>query len=404
MTAARTHLGDSHNFGRRVTLRDGRVAKPRTVLWEWLVLSAESPLRRLLGDAAEHDGLGRDAFDFLPDLAFSGVDTRDAGEVEHVTLDPLPDLAPNDRRSLARVLGHAIALFSWLGVADLHWENLVLGANRDGRVVFAPLDVEMILADLSLPTETKLLPDADPEYAEVCRHACGVRRALPWLGKPIEPGDLLAMAAAYRGTLVFLDRRAGAIADAIASVPAVREAPIRLLLRGTDEYARAKTHPLWPPLLDAEVEQLDRGDVPYFFRLYERPGIHWYEDPSLERIATLPLEGDVPQLEPLLSLSRGLKSKSRKKLREEGLFTVIGAFDHPSFTGRHESDDLEATFTKRNLTLKLGKHDEITARRDMRDFVGSVYLPCTCGEVRSVFVPPVTRCDAKARASARRQP
>jgi hypothetical protein len=26
--------------------------------------------------------------------------------------------------------------------------------------VFAPLDIEMILADLSLPTETKLLPDA----------------------------------------------------------------------------------------------------------------------------------------------------------------------------------------------------------------------------------------------------
>ncbi len=402
MTAVPRHLGDSHNFGRRVTLRDGRVAKPRTVLWEWLVLSVESPLRRLLADAAEHGGLGRDAFDFLPDLAFSAVGSRDAGEVEQVTLDPLPDLAPSERRSLARVVGRFVALFSWLGVADLHWENLVLGAGRDGRVILAPLDVEMLFADLSLPTETKLLPDADPEYAEVCRHACGARRVLPWLGKPIEPADLLAMVASYRGALAFLDEHAGAIADAIAGVPGVREAPIRLLLRGTDEYARAKTHPLWPPLLDAEIEQLDRGDVPYFFRLYGQPGIHWYADPSLERVATLPLEGDVPQLEPLLSLSRGLKSKSRKKLRDEGLFTVIGAFDHPSFGGRHEADGVEATFTKRNVALKLGKRDELTARRDMRDFVGSVYLPCRCGEVRSPFVPPVTSCDAKLRASPRR--
>src|SRR6185295_20229606 len=98
---------------------------------------------------------------------------------------------------------------SWLGVSDLHWENLVLGQGR-GRVVFAPLDVEMILADLSAPTQTKLLPDADPEYAAICRHASGVRRVLPYLGKPVAAGDLLAMAGAYRAMLVFLDRHARA--------------------------------------------------------------------------------------------------------------------------------------------------------------------------------------------------
>jgi hypothetical protein len=282
-------------------------------------------------------------------------------------------------------------------VADLHWENLVLGVDNRGRVVFAPLDIEMILADLSLPTETKLLPDADPEYAAVCRHAAGVRRVLPYLGKPVDPADLVVMASAYLGTLAFLDRHARAIAAVFAGLPELGEMPIRVCLRGTEEYVRARPEALWPPLLDAETEQLARGDIPYFFRLYGRPGIHWFGNRELTRIERLPLEGDVPQLDPALDVSRGFRSPSRKKLREDGLFTLLGAFDHPSFAGKHESDGLEVTFRRRSLVVKLPGGEELESRRDLRSFVGSVYLPCRCGEVFSVFVPEVTACEGAAR-------
>ncbi len=394
----RPHLGDSHNFGRRVTVGERSVAKPRTLLWEWLLLSAESPLRRLLDEAAERDGLGREAFGFLPDLQFQGARAPGGGEVERVELAPLPTCQGDERRALARVVGRAIALSSWLGLSDLHWENLVLGVGARGQVVFAPLDVELILAELSLPTETKLLPDADPEYAAICRHACGVRRALPYLGKPIEPIDLLAMAATYRATLAFLDRHARAIADVFAGLPGLRETPIRVCLRGTDEYVRARSRlaePLWPPLLEAEEEQLDRGDIPYFFRLYGRRGIHYFGDAALAELRTLPLAGDVPQLDPMLQLSRGLRAPSRKRLREEGLFTLLGAFDHRSITGRHASDGLEVSFGPRALIVKLPGGEELHSRRELGGFVGSVYLPCRCGEVRAVFVPPVTACEAE---------
>jgi hypothetical protein len=271
----------------------------------------------------------------------------------------------------------------------------VLGIHERGRVVFAPLDVEMILADLSLPTETKLLPDADPEYAAICRHACGVRRVLPYLGKPVDPADLLAMAAAYHETLAFLDRHATSIAYIFAGLPGLQETPIRVCLRGTEEYVRARSEPLWPPLLDAEAEQLARGDIPYFFRLYGRPGIHYYGDRTLGQLKRIPLNGDVPQLDPILKLSRGLRSPTRAKLREEGLFTLLGAFDHASFTGKHKSHDLEVTFGARSIVIKLPTGGELHSRRDLSAFVGSVYLPCRCGEVRAVFVPPVTVCEAE---------
>jgi hypothetical protein len=217
---------------------------------------------------------------------------------------------------------------------------------------------------------------------------------LPYLGKPVGAADVLAMAGAYHATLAFFDRHARRIAEVFARLPRLRDSPIRVCLRGTDEYVRARTEPPWPPLLDAEAEQLARGDIPYFFRLYGQPGIRYYGDRTLHQIKRIPLKGDVPHLESLLAISRGFRSPSRKTLREDGLFTLLGAFDHPSLTGRHRSDDLEVRFGARTLVVKLPSGEELQSARDLRAFVGSVYLPCRCGEVRAVFVPKVTRCEA----------
>jgi hypothetical protein len=85
----------------------------------------------------------------------------------------------------------------------------------------------------------------------------------------------------------------------------------------------------------------------------------------------------------------------RKKLKEDGLFTVLGAFDDRSNAGRHEGDDLAVTFKAKTLVVKPRKGDELETRRDLSAFVGSVYLPCSCGEVRTPFVPSVTVCDAR---------
>lgn len=399
MAPSRAALGDSHNFGRRVSFVAGRVVKPRAVLWEWALLGRDSPIRALLDELAEREGAGG-LFSFLPSLRFfpSRDSAAGGGEVERVTLEPWPFRSSARRLELAEIVGRLLALSSWLGLSDLHWENLVLGVDRHERTVFGPLDIEMIFAVLSLPTETKLLPDPDPEYAQVCRHASGVRRALPYLGKPIQAEHLVALASAYRRVLELLDRHASAIARAFLALPGLHETPIRICLRGTDDYVRARSEPLWPPLLPAEVEQLERGDIPYFFRFYDRPGIRYYADDTLQRVAQLPSRGDVPKLDPILSLARGLRSPARQKLRNEGLFAVLGAFDAKSLRGTHEHGGLSLTFKARSLVVKLPNGDEMEApRAALRALVASVYLPCTCGEVRSVFVPAVTRCQAPHR-------
>ncbi len=390
---ARAHAGDSHNFGRHVTIGETLVHKPRTLLWEWLMLGEGSPLRAHLRGLVADDPAEHGAFELLPELRFSSPTAREGGTVERLVLSPLPQLSVGQRRELAIVVGRAVAMWSWFGLSDLHWENLALGLDANGRMVFAPLDVEIVFDDLALPTATKLLPEADPEYAAMNRHACGVRRVLPFLGKPVDVADLVAMADAYRRMLVLLDRHAASIAEVLTNVAGLREAPIRVLLRGTGDYVQARSRKVWPPLLAEEAKQLARGDIPYFFRLYGRAGIHYFVEPTLERVERLPMKGDVPQLEPLLRLSQGLRSPSRTSLREEGLFALLGAFDDPSFSGTHAHGDLEVTFTSRRITLRIGpKHDELVARRDLSAFVGRVYLPCRCGEVGSVLVPAVTVC------------
>ncbi len=155
--------GDSHNFGRRVTLGETRVHKPRTVFWEWLVLGATSPLRALLREIAEEDPATRGTFEHLPELRFSSPTSRAGGTVERLALEPLGRPTRAGRRELAVVVGRAIATASWLGLSDLHWENLALGLGRRGRLVLAPRDVEIVFDDLAIPKATKLLPEADPD-------------------------------------------------------------------------------------------------------------------------------------------------------------------------------------------------------------------------------------------------
>lgn len=385
-------LGDSHNFGRHVVERDGRMVKPRTVFWEWLFLSAESPLRQALVLAAERSRLSSQYFDFLPDLKFANTRAREGGEVEKLELEPLPELSSEEKLELAGIVGKSLAFWSYFGVADLHWENVALGRNAQGRMILTPLDIEMVLADLSHPTDTKWIPDADPEVADVCRHAAGVRRVLPYLGKPIGIEHMMRIAREYVRMLEVLGKQTKDIAAVFAQIEDLKDIPIRVCLRGTDEYMQDDIDSLWPPLLDEEMEQLDRDDIPYFFRLYNQPGIHYFSNPELTEYDTLPTEGDVPQLEPLLQISKDLRSKLRKTLREEGLLTVLGAFDHKSFKGVQMLDGLEISFQKKTLIVKYPDGEEIEAHRDLSDFVGNVYLPCRCGEVLSVVVPRVTSC------------
>lgn len=324
--------GDSHNFGRHVVVGERWVHKPRAILWEWLVLSAESPLRTLLAEAATRDGLGA-LFDFLPDLAFTTPEARDGGQVERVVLEPLRRPSPPTSAASSRASSAALSPCS--GRAQ-HIQS-ALGEPRDRR---RRARAGGVRAPRRRDDPRRLRPpDRDqaparprPRSTRRCastRAACGA--CCPGSASPSTPATWSR----------WPPRTARCSPSSTATPPrsppcsprSPRSRPRRSVCAcAAPRSTCARAEPLWPPLLAAESEQLARGDIPYFFRLHGARGIHWFADTSLTEVARLPLEGDVPQLDPILPLARALRGKHRKKLRE-GLFTRDGAFDHPEPEG-----------------------------------------------------------------------
>ena len=179
-----------------------------------------------------------------------------------------------------------------------------------------------------------------------------------------------------------------AIADVISSLPDLRETRSHLLAR-TEAYVLASED--FGRRAEAEVSTGTR-DIPYSSacmdaRITTTATTRSARERSLSR--------DVPQLDPILSLARGPARSVSQSWREEGLFLLLSAFDHPALTGRHTSDELEVSFGGRELVIKLPSGEELRSARDLSAHVSSVYLPCRCGEVRSVFVPSVTVCEAE---------
>ena len=62
-----------------------------------------------------------------------------------------------------------------------------------------------------------------------------------------------------------------------------------------------------------------------------------------------------------------MRSPSRRVLREQGTLAVVGAFDHPSLTGKHGP----LTLGKRIVFEDGG--DVMECPRNLRAIVGSVY-------------------------------
>jgi hypothetical protein len=388
-------VGDTHNFGRRVEVGDTWVEKPRTVFWEWLLLAAESPLRRALAELEPRPFVSGPFFSFLPALEFVSPFSLTGGKVSRASLSALDSKsfsgskARDARLELAHIAGRAMALFAWFGVADLHWENMILGRGDEGQLVFAPVDVEILFADMDSPVQTKLIADPDPEYAELSQHAAGFRRLLPYLGKPVEGPTIAAMVAGYAQTYALLQAHRSKLAEAVL-LPQFALQPIRVCLRATAEYIDPERRP-WPPWLAAEIEQLKRGDIPYFFQLYGEGRLRWFTSRALDASSALPSRGDVPRAPALLDIRRDFRGKNRESLLTRGLFAIVGALDHPDLRGTFEAFDASLRLGARKVVIAV-HGEELEATRSLESVVSSLYMPCRCGEVQTVFVPPKTRC------------
>lgn len=259
------NLSEPHNFGRKVLrTRDGRIAKPRSVFWEKLLLS-ETSFRRCLDQIAAGS---RSKF-ALPKLEFE-VQSEMYALVDELNLKPISTVDAD----FGYQIGCTIGLFAWLGLSDLHVDNIKVGLAENGQFVFCSVDVETILDDLRNLGHSGLIPDL-----VIPRDVCGLAGILSLFESGLfETESLAAICDGYIHTQFELSKRKSTIEWALCE--ALRESstslPLRVVLRKTRAYVNYMNNEINPldfeiPVLPGELVQLKRGDVPYFFRYPESP-------------------------------------------------------------------------------------------------------------------------------------
>lgn len=259
-------LGDPHNFGRRVYLENGRIVKPRNMLWEWLFLSTESPLRQRMVKICSS----------LPNLHFQPSKTffLEGGSVEQLKtrLPKQNELNLDHFQSV----GQMIAILIWFGISDLHVKNVCFGMDKNSRFVFCPIDIECILNHLVLPSQTHLLPSSS-----IGKKNCGLYEIKKYLLIHNAQNAVGAICRGYINALEFLTANKELINNVLISMRNIDRAPIRMILKPTKIYYGAmQGHRADNPIdfLECEKEQMERGDIPYFFRTIQSDELFFFKE------------------------------------------------------------------------------------------------------------------------------
>lgn len=259
MASNKNRLGDLHFGGRAVELReDGRIFKPRTIFWEWLFLCMESPLRK---------NLHRTYNEILPDLTFTFEDSEILfGTVQKLELTPFSGFRTTNE---AHMTGKMIGLLSWAGIHDLFDENIFVGRQR-GKLIVAPIDIEALWGDFILPSQTMLFKNP-----HVTEQQCGLSDVIRYL-RESESSTCEFLAALIDGYLISITELIANepfLTDQIFKHPSALRQPIRVIPRPSVKYkllVDGQESDFDVALVKSELDQLARGDIPYFFRYADK--------------------------------------------------------------------------------------------------------------------------------------
>ncbi len=247
-------LGDAHNFGQKVNREDDIVKKPRPVFWEWLFLDTESELRQLLSKRSRLVST-EDPFLSFPNLNVKeapGLHGFPAGVVDYFQTTVPEKSAMTD--SLAKAVGRAIGVAHFFGLSDLHIENFGVSQITNGCFFF-PLDIEVIFNRLKLASQTYIL-DSVKNESKIVGLSLMRNKNL----------NIAAVISSYLLTIEFLNTNLKEINDVLVKLN-VKSIPIRCIVKPSMEYAdylrtdNIESSVFYPE----ELEQLERGDIPYFF-------------------------------------------------------------------------------------------------------------------------------------------
>ena len=331
-------IGDPHNGGRsvgRIETPDGLIwfEKPRPVFWENLFFGCKSPLTDFFKNAEAIFGLTIESND-------SGV----SGRSLLITEDR--NFSESAFYNFGYLLGYSYAF----GIQDLFKENVV--PTKHG---IQPIDAEIVLSAFSLPHESSLLPFKKTDFS---RSGLGsiVNSKSDLTTQKIQQmlngfiSVLSEMRKCSRDMLHTLDRH-------------IRpDIPIRVLLRGTADYrdwSDSKSR-----YLTEELVQLERGDIPYFFKFLSDSRVYFYGQDGIAKV-TSNLSDQMQQGLLKLAVSpQNLISQERidSLLLPAGCLHLMKTLVSPEFQGTIETTAGKAKVEAERLSISIFGQEFSTRR------------------------------------------
>lgn len=274
-------LGDSHNFGKSVTQQrlDGvsYYSKPRPVYWEWLFFGYDSPLRVAFSQAVDFQFGVSQSMAYPPSIAETlfGLEVEierssKYGRVKGIEKTTLAK--QGDRENVLHGYGALIAYAYVFGILDLHNENIIISEGRPQVI-----DAEIVFTKLLIPDETLLLPFKDVPFKD---SALSLICLSP---EDLLPKEVELILLGFAHGLMATDKYLDKILEIFSQVSVdIATTPVRVILRNTRKYYGYLDGTFPMELMPEELEQLSRGEIPYFFKFTGRPNLFYYTSPSGE--------------------------------------------------------------------------------------------------------------------------
>ncbi len=298
MDTSRTFVGDLHNFGAAVqkTDLDGSIfyKKPRTTYWENLFFGESSPLKTIFKNTPLFDCF------CLREVNLGGESLQQEvlpGNFSHLDFESY---------------GFLVAYCFCMGIQDLHHCNIVpasFGAQ--------PIDVEVVFSNLISPSQTLLVPGSNIEFSR-----SGLGCFFQSQDQLSEENILALIRGFYSGVTKLLS-----VSDEILQLLPCRERIScihnRVIFRSTKQYFEAPAD-----LFLEEKVQLERGDIPYFFKTGKSSKVFYFKTKNKAiEVVGLPSKfkkiADTIGWSPEIILS---KDRLRNKTLPIGTLSLVASF------------------------------------------------------------------------------
>lgn len=308
---------DSHNFGVKTHLVGNTVFKGRNIFSEWLFLSNDSPVRKILKDykiAAE---------EILISLDFGNVDNDISLKYRKVSFAKIEERKSKLTNNEIKSIGSLIALAQWFGLGDLHIDNIIFGADENGRLVCCPIDIECLFELHILPTQSLLIPSITND-----KDNCGLSEILSHMEIFLDEKSPLYILEGYIETFEVLEKVNQEIYGSISRLWELPNVISRVVFRDTKDYKHALESNEIDSFYRDEKFQLLNGDIPYFFKFLGDSKVYFWKNNLNYTESSIKL-GQFEKLEGLLPNITKDFYFNREKLfnRKVGISQLARIFD-----------------------------------------------------------------------------